>query len=429
MPEELPPRQAIVLVHGIGNQRPMATLRRFVEELLAGCDRDGPRYYSKPDRFETTRELRRLAVPCLGGKWGSDCEPFGVDTDFYEFYWAYLIRDTTWRHLVGWFKALMLRIPLAMGPVYTVLWLVAWSSVAATGWLALRADGLDAFASAPPWVSLGLLAAVGGVGLSVVGDAARYLSNSPANVVVRRDIRNAGLDLIGALNGEGSARYARIVVVGHSLGSIVAYDVLSHLWQRQHVPEGVKEAVGAVDPDRDLMARLDAARAAARTVEDWQAAQTRLLAIARELQVEWRITDLVTAGSPLHHARWLLASTQQPLADLVQQRELPSCPPQSADERDGRLVRRPVDTSDRRLIRVLHHGAMFGCMRWTNLHAGWRDPIGGRLPPAIGELAKEVRIVPGSWRRWVPFSAHSRYWRERQGREALRAVLRWPPAA
>ncbi len=40
------PRQAVVFIHGIGEQRPMETLRRFVQALLPGGA-----YYSKPDEI------------------------------------------------------------------------------------------------------------------------------------------------------------------------------------------------------------------------------------------------------------------------------------------------------------------------------------------------------------------------------------------
>jgi hypothetical protein len=45
---------------------------------------------------------------------------------------------------------------------------------------------------------------------------------------------------------------------------------------------------------------------------------------------QWRISDLVTTGSPLAHARWLLNldSTTQ-FSELVAERSFPTCPPQT----------------------------------------------------------------------------------------------------
>ena len=56
-------RQAVVIIHGIGEQRPMETLRAFVAGAL-GVDRDALKefVFSKPDRIDDTLELRRLSV-------------------------------------------------------------------------------------------------------------------------------------------------------------------------------------------------------------------------------------------------------------------------------------------------------------------------------------------------------------------------------
>ena len=53
-------RQAVVIIHGIGEQQPMSTLRRFVKAVLKDPSADGLLFYSKPDRISDTLELRRL---------------------------------------------------------------------------------------------------------------------------------------------------------------------------------------------------------------------------------------------------------------------------------------------------------------------------------------------------------------------------------
>ena len=63
------------------------------------------------------------------------------------------------------------------------------------------------------------------VGLRFVGDAARYLSSSPSNIKMRQEIRSEGVQLLRKLHEQG---YGRIVVVGHSLGSVIAYDILKN---------------------------------------------------------------------------------------------------------------------------------------------------------------------------------------------------------
>ena len=73
--------------------------------------------------------------------------------------------------------------------------------------------------------------------LDVVGDAARYLDVAPKNVARRYDILRGGIGLLQKLHEEHDEnergikyRYGRVVLVGHSLGSVIAYDILRHYW-------------------------------------------------------------------------------------------------------------------------------------------------------------------------------------------------------
>src|SRR5690349_459332 len=86
-------RQAIVVIHGIGNQRPMDTLRPFVDAVLNVDPRgeNGARYYSKPDGLSSTFELRRLQ--------SRDSRP---RTDYFELYWQHLVPTATWRKIYSW---------------------------------------------------------------------------------------------------------------------------------------------------------------------------------------------------------------------------------------------------------------------------------------------------------------------------------------
>lgn len=53
-----------MLIHGIGEQRPMATLRAFVKWLLPAHDKSDD-YYSKPDQISDLYELRRIKLKRL----------------------------------------------------------------------------------------------------------------------------------------------------------------------------------------------------------------------------------------------------------------------------------------------------------------------------------------------------------------------------
>ena len=90
------PRQAVVIIHGIGEQRPMDTLWGFVSGVWSKR-----LAHSKPDRISPTLELRRLSVPSVSAEWRPG-QP--VSTDFYELYWAHLMSGTSWkpRDRVDW---------------------------------------------------------------------------------------------------------------------------------------------------------------------------------------------------------------------------------------------------------------------------------------------------------------------------------------
>jgi alpha-beta hydrolase superfamily lysophospholipase len=73
--------------------------------------------------------------------------------------------------------------------------------------------------------------------LTIAGDAAHYLDTIPENIVIRHEIRRDGIELLRKLHMVGrdpsddntefiDKPYDRVVVIGHSLGSAIAYDVL-----------------------------------------------------------------------------------------------------------------------------------------------------------------------------------------------------------
>ena len=75
-----------------------------------------------------------------------------------------------------------------------------------------------------------------------VGDAARYLSPSPSNIALRQQIRAEGLRLLRHLHR--SREYARIVIVGHSLGSVIGYDPVSYT--HLPLPTSAREQISVV---------------------------------------------------------------------------------------------------------------------------------------------------------------------------------------
>lgn len=404
-------RQAVLVIHGIGEQQPMETLRSFVAAVLP--DRD---VFSKPDTISRSYELRRLSTILRPRQ----------TTDFFELYWADKVEGTRLRHIFQWLRGLLFRSPATVPPHLRALWVVTWVLL-----LGLVPLGLLLYQAPLPgylsreWVRR-LVAVLGPLALSIphgfliyyLGDAARYLSPSPPNVATRRAIREAGVDLLRQLHRDG---YDRIVVVGHSLGSVIAYDILRYHWAEVHASFN--------DPKRMAQDRLAAMERMLYAEDDAeQIPVARYRAYQRALWTEmyaqghaWRVTDLITLGSPLAHAPMLLARDQVDLLQKVRDRELPTDPPQP-DEQAGLsyVLDPPIRNNRGELVspRVAHHAALFCCVRWTNLfypaHGGlFGDLVGGPLTSFFGEGVRDVPLRTGGWWR-LTLLAHTRYWRRRR---------------
>ena len=137
---------------------------------------------------------------------------------------------------------------LATAGIFALLTAFKWAPSGQWWGLAWAAVGIAAPLLVANWL------------VPVVGDAARYLSPSPGNVEVRQKIREAGIDLLTKLHASGD--YDRIVVVGHSLGGVVGFDVLNYAWGRiAHGDLAQGHAAGS-----PAMARLDDLEDAARAL-------------------------------------------------------------------------------------------------------------------------------------------------------------------
>ena len=144
----------------------------------------------------------------------------------------------------------------------------------------------------------------------------------------------------------------------------------------------------------------------------------------------WLVTDFVTLGNALTHAHYLmcLGKSQADLATdfarRVREREFPTCPPKQLD-RDGLLAFCNPATKTKQI----HHGALFGLTRWTNIYFPmsqifWGDAIGGPVGPIFGS---HIVDVPVSTRTGggADFFTHTAYWdveRQPEGRNAPHIV-------
>ncbi len=388
--DERSPRQAIVVIHGIGNQRPLATARRFTDAIVDRKDR-----WSKPDKLSSSYELRRYQLK------RSKDRP---RTDVYELYWADKVSGTTMAHIVAWLRG-QVRSPADVSPALRpVLYLTVALTVLllfALLWLVVEigTDGVGELSRQITSVA-GLSLVTGAVTtllVKTVGDAARYLDDDPENIAVRQSIRESGITLLRRLHND--ARYDRVVLVGHSLGSVIAYDLIRLYWVEVH-----REHASPSRPDQELMRRYTPGATDQKDL--WEENRT----VAGN---PWLITDFVSVGSPLTHARSLLARSTEDLELRQQELELPTCPPRAAGSLT--FTQDYVVDGQRNSVRVLSHGCPFAVTRWTNLYAPVRagffgDLVGGPVAPAFGTGVKDVPVrMTSVWRRCT-LIAHTSYW-------------------
>ncbi len=277
-----------------------------------------------------------------------------------------------------------------------------------------------------------------------LGDAARYFRGSPANVAVRRAIRTEAVNMLHNLHKSGN--YDRIVVVAHSIGTVVAYDMLRAYFSRvcNDLP-----LVADLGPD---FAEVDAATfqpGGSASAADMKVlrgkARNAVASIAaeadkmpKEKRQGWLVTDFVTLGSALTHAYFLMCvemkgedaeldkdleadgietdpkinvevGLMRDFTRRVREREFPTCPPKRLDQ-DGLLTFYNQNTK----LRQVHHGAVFGLTRWTNIffpmvQIFWGDAIGGRLAPIFGSHIVDYPVA--TQKSGDPdFFTHTVYW-------------------
>lgn len=476
-----------MVIHGMGEQKPMQTLRGFVETvwqsdaaLFQGLQKPDDHElwdtWTKPDKLSGSAELRRITTarardPDRPGEKGKR-------TDFFELHWADLTADSTWGDFASWFKDLLWRRPwqCEVPKRVLLLWLLLWllvilivlSGLAAALPKIVKSIGFDPLGGtavgdflASPWLSAfaAVTLAVGGVVKGFLtnyfGDVARYVSAAPRNIKVREAARERGLKLLRDLTRSGA--YDRIVVVGHSLGSILAHDLVSLWWfestrslkvaagsplhaailRCQSTGEALLDATGwgSVDTnahrrdDPGCDCRVDRPRwvgGAREHLKAYRAAQRevyRLLAMHTMLEEDgsqrpaWLISDLVTVGSPLGHAEFLLARNLCELQVMSIGRELLRCPPVFEMDAQGQfgLLHEVEGRPDHW---AMHHAAAMAPTRWSNVHDAsgpWAflfgDLISGPVARDFGPAALDVHVAirrpTGLLRRLF---THTDYW-------------------
>ncbi len=428
-------RQAIVVIHGMGEQRPVETLNRFSEVVTP----EGATFYSKVDRLTESFEARRHLIPPQKG--------LGTQTEIYEYHWAHLMEGNRVGDLFPLLRRMLLPVPgwwgapltlLAVGAAFVlvmsllgppevtvptaveillgivalvgiwfvikyvpvgliVVWLLIWAGVGWMAWAVVWGPLQDVVGGLE---SDAIRAVVGG-GITAVAatylisralprwltssfvDVVRYLDTSPRSYQVRKDIRAGVVDLLQALHDYG--RYERIVVMAHSLGSYIGYDAISFLWAQLaklhegpelHGDEGGGSTGGKVPTG---LAELEMAASAldddAKSVDAFQDAQRALWVGLRSQGSPWLITDFISFGSPMYFADSLYTRNKAQFDRRTKRDELPTCPPQIERNPNNNINGTDLYFSwNNGGHRVLHDAAPFAVVRWTNL---WYPSVAG----------------------------------------------------
>lgn len=435
MPKE---RIAVIVVHGMGNQYPMNTLSGFVDGIKA----PGSILYSSPNRVTDEKETRRLSFD-------------GVPYDFFEYYWAHFVEEPKFSAVIAWtLKLLFWKKPSArLVPHIWWVRVILVALIVGLGFLGkliydhwgTSLSHLLQFTVIGVSIFAILKIIWGAVSGSVVvmindslGDVIRYTVPSPNNIATRDKIRTNGIELIKNLHEakteSGDFRYSKIVVVAHSLGTVVAYDIISSLFAQYHRRFGIIPhsrltmdnngtlLPGAIQKKLDRLRTyyLEKSIGNTFTIDQYQQLQKEIFEEFRTLGNEWRISNFITMGSPLTHADMILTPSKTAFAKKKAQREFPTSPPQydPIDKHFGFNVAYPAKQDKSKTIRIrsLHHAAHFAATQWTNIYFT-NDWIGGSLARELGPGIKDIEVkANGWWKRNLALASHTGYWELAQQR-------------
>lgn len=426
-------RQAVVVVHGMGEQRPLDTINTFIEAGLAP-DKDGERlFHSRPDIVTESYDSRRYLAPRRTTDAGGE---LNAQTEFFEYHWSYQMQGNRIDDMVPTLKRMLLQPPWRVPSGLRVVWALFWILliyVAVALWSGSFAVDLRDFTTERlirTIVGTGLIGGIAAYAITKLVprwvtrsfvDVARYLDTSPRSFEIRSKIREGMVDLLDGLHGaklsDGSRRYDRIVIVAHSLGAYIAYDGITALWaqlNKRHsgpgqpeIPHGLRdleEAASAVSKEPSEV-----------NIDRFQAAQGELWKGMRAQGSPWLITDFISVGTPMYFADRLYTKNETDFRDRVRKRELATCPPQS----EGASYNNIHDTDlwytwKHRGRRVLYHGAPFAVVRWTNMwfpsvFGFFGDWFGGPLRPLYGNGVRDMRLTEDKPMRLIPGYAHAIY--------------------
>lgn len=421
-------RQAVVIVHGMGEQKPLDMLNRFIDaaipgktELVPGSDL--PVYYSRPvsesDSYEARLYLARE----------TDEYP---QTEFYEYHWSHMMQGNKLSDLWETFRRMLFTPIWAVPSGLRIVWVAFWAIILYVLWLIaggkidfgdfkietlfLMLVGGGATATMLTWALTKFLP--GKITASFV-DVVRYLDTSPRSYAVRKNIRKGMIDFLESLHKLD--RYERIIIVAHSLGAYVAYDGISYLWTRMNqdhvdpLPDGEKDTrkkkiekkvIDALETEAKLL--LNDPK---RDPVTYQGLQRNLWNAYRDAGNPWLITDFVTAGTPMYMADKLMTKDEDAFRVRMERRDVAACPP--LPDLPGKS-NKTFYSYPHLGGHVLYHAAPFSVVRWSNMwfpaHFGFfGDWFGGPLRRLFGAGIKDHVLERNDWKRFLPAWAHTLY--------------------
>jgi hypothetical protein len=457
-------KTAVVVVHGMGSQKPRETVNGFVRTALENFN-GGRIYYSRPDEITGSYEARRL----LAIERKKKDTVVQTQTEFFEYHWSYMMTGNQIRDLLPTSLRLLLRSPLRLPWQLRIPWSVLFALVFVLAWkiVDLALDGKlkkfslnDVIAAVFPdgriaaVVAVVVFAMIGWLTSSFV-DVVRYLDTSPRSYEVRRAIRKGMVDLLTNLHA--TDKYSRIVVVAHSLGGFIAYDGLTSFWdETDRKKDTPVEFTKLVDLQTAALTLVDNSPADSgdfgRTASNggvpaevdygpkdpniiaFRAAQFDLWQELQTKEINWRVTDLITLGTPMYLANMLITKNDKQFDELRKRSELPQCPPRSDSETvEGNSPktlmygRREGGQIKRRLVT----GSPFAVVRWSNYwfppsFGVFSDPFGGSLAGLFGAGIDNRPVTVNRFGRYVPLWAHTRYFKypDRTGTDFVAPVIR-----
>lgn len=379
---------AIVVIHGMGNQYPMDTITGFTKNVF------GEITFSAPERVSGSTDLRKLIT-------FDDTYQY----DNYEYYWAHLAKEPPLYHTLRWIVQLAWKkspsarlkkyIPLIR--LITLIVPLAILGVA-FGYSLLFYCFIP---TSPPLVRFLIylipfaLYFLVFLGLKFIsqrfGDVLRYTVPHPDNLSYRQNITKNAVDFLTTLHQK--FEYDKIIIVGHSLGSVVAYEMLIHTFA--NLNKSFIHKNGLTEDQKKVI--------------DGITNHTNKLKKMQEFGWNWKVTDFITCGSPLCHADMILTKDKDAFNNKVEYGEYPQSPPKRLKENH---FYQPTSKD----YYLPTHDTLFNYVTWNNIYFE-NDTFGGCLTGNFGAGITNYKLYPNIYKFII--ASHSEYWNASEEPESV----------